>query len=280
MRDDHGVYMLARFDDVIPATPDVCDGRVLLVAETHDQTLGARWKQFHYSAFKGGSGHSGGVRFYSLFNNADDTCVPSWLHLSAVSIAGDDIEPRAKGLKNELLDRYVQTFGVLPRCNSRILANATSANGSADVADGVDSLVQGSEPSVVFTQWTRWVERANIEGKEHAGVYVLACFDGDRPASVNLTDERIIYIGETCDNDLAGRLHQFNRSAFEGKNGHSGGWSFSSRCEGQGSKLCISTFAVPSLNEPLRSAFIRHVERRLIWEFVKRWGRRPICNSK
>ena len=75
-------------------------------------------------------------------------------------------------------------------------------------------------------------------------------------------------------------MWQFNRSAFLQKDGHSGGWSFSSRCAGQGERLFVSVFPVSTLLEPYRSAFVRHTERRLLWEFVLRWRRRPVCNSK
>ncbi len=48
-----GVYLLARFEQDPPTIVDVHDERILLVAETHDQSLDARWKQFQDSAFKG-----------------------------------------------------------------------------------------------------------------------------------------------------------------------------------------------------------------------------------
>jgi len=133
---------------------------------------------------------------------------------------------------------------------------------------------------VQFSRWCRWVERENLDGMDAAGVYALACFDGDPPPTVDVLDERTVYIGETCDNSLTGRLWQFNRSAFLQKGGHSGGCSFNSRCGGQGERLYVSVYPVSTLLEPHRSAFIRHTERRLLWEFVVRWGQRPVCNSK
>jgi hypothetical protein len=37
---------------------------------------------------------------------------------------------------------------------------------------------------------------------------------------VDVLDSRVVYIGETCNNSLGGRLDEFHRSAFEGKAVH------------------------------------------------------------
>lgn len=79
------------------------------------------------------------------------------------------------------------------------------------------------------------------------------------------------------------RWYQFARSAFERKSGHSGGWSFSreffDRQKTEPSWLYVAALPV-LLDEPRRSAWIRHVERQLIWEYVERFERLPVCNSK
>lgn len=288
-RDGPGVYLLGRFEEHPPTTVDVHDERVLLVAETHDQSLEARWKQFQYSAFSGGSGHAGGLRFFNLFNNGTDSAVPPWLYVSAVSTRGEsDVAECNKRLKNRLLDEYQERCGVLPRCNARNGATEGVPNAKKSPVSDPPTRTPVSipeqpvieDPPVKFSPWTRWNDRGGLTGMKCAGVYALACFDGEVPQVVDLLDERIVYIGETCDNDLTGRLRQFNRSAFQGKDGHSGGWSFSSRCPNAGEKLYVSVYSVDSLKEPLRSAFIRYTERRLLWEYAKRSGHRPICNSK
>lgn len=288
-RDGPGVYLLGRFEEHPPVAVDVHDERILLVAETHDQSLEARWKQFHYGAFSGGSGHAGGLRFFNLFNNGGDSGVPPWLYVSALSTRDEpEVAECNKRLKNRLLDEYEERYGVLPRCNARNGATESTGKpkGSGTTQPPPSSSIPTAgqqatdEPLVTFSRWTRWNDRGDLTGMKCAGVYALACFDGDVPQVVDLLDGRIVYIGETCDNDLTGRLRQFNRSAFQAKDGHSGGWSFSSRCPDSGEKLYVSIYSVNSLTEPLRSAFIRHTERRLLWEYVRRWGRRPICNSK
>ena len=135
-----------------------------------------------------------------------------------------------------------------------------------------------------FLLWTPWANRYDSKDCDQPGVYVLARFDAAPPMTVEPISEPVIYIGETCDQNLAKRWYQFNRSAFERKEGHSGGWTF---CD----KYCASAVAqaVPWLyvaampvlmKEPHRSAYIRHVERLLIWQFVQAFGALPACNSK
>lgn len=270
-RNSPGTYLLAQFEEQPPDCVDPVDQRILLIAVTHRQTFEGRWNQFHYSAFQGGRGHAGGVTFHGLFNNGPDTATPPWLYVSAAPAPPDaaDIQEHVSGLKNRLLQAFRGRYGLLPCCNVR---------GPVDkFINGNDPIVQ---PSVQFSQWSRWEDRGNLAGMDAAGVYAIACFEGDAPSPVDILDARTVYIGETCENTLKGRLWQFNRSALLGRPGHSGGLSFSNRCVGQAKKLYVSVFPVSTLHEPLRSAFIRHTERRIHWEFVLRYGRRPACNSK
>jgi hypothetical protein len=284
-RDGPGTYLLARFEEGPPDGVDPSDRRILLIAETHNQALQRRWDQFHYSAFKGGYGHAGGATFHALFGNGPDDSTPPWLYLSATPVPPEapDVQAYVQGLKNRLLEAYQDRHGVLPSCNVKgpVESLATSEDPVAMMSPVADSPPASvTEPAVDFSRWCRWTERDSLGGMDAAGVYALACFDGDPPSPVDVLDERTVYIGETCDNSLAGRLWQFNRSAFLQKDGHSGGWSFGARCSGRGEKLYVSIFPVVTLHEPHRSAFIRYTERRFLWEFVRRRGRRPVCNSK
>jgi hypothetical protein len=136
---------------------------------------------------------------------------------------------------------------------------------------------------MTFTAWEKWKKpwrkRGALECYTRPGVYVLAIFRQSVPQKLRLNAREVIYIGETTPNTLLGRWRRFQR-ALDGKFGHSGGKT----CRKQlGPKvirhLYVSTFA-PQLKEPHRSAYIRHLERKLIWEYVQRWGRGPKCNSK
>lgn len=135
-----------------------------------------------------------------------------------------------------------------------------------------------------FRSWTPWAARNDIKDCDQPGVYLLARFDSTPPREVEPICGSVIYIGETCDQSLARRWRQFNRSAFEHRLGHSGGWTFSQRyCNSSiadpVSWLYVAALAV-MLDEPQRSAYIRFVERWLIWEYVQRFGALPACNSK
>ena len=135
-----------------------------------------------------------------------------------------------------------------------------------------------------FREWVPWSDRHTIDGCDHPGVYILARFTAGCPATVDPLSSEVIYIGETCNQTLKKRWHQFNRSAFEQKPGHSGGQTFDTAfCDepGASTDACLHVAACPVLiEEPHRSAFIRHTERRLIWEYVQQHGRLPLCNSK
>ncbi len=137
------------------------------------------------------------------------------------------------------------------------------------------------EPPI--TNWTPWSERLGIPGIEHPGVYLMAHFDVKPPTTVDPTSVAIVYIGETC-RSLRVRWRTFHRAIAEGKPGHSGGLSYHAAfCqEHNGSfndRLYVA--AVPiTLSEPHASAYIRHLERSLIWDFVQKHGRYPQCNSK
>jgi len=222
--------------------------------------------------------------------NGPDTATPPWLYVSATPVpeGNDDVQAYVQGLKNRLLEGYQDRHGLLPCCKVKGPVDSSGPGGdAAEVANPTSTIPSAGEPAppaliptVLFSRWCRWADRDGLPGVDAAGVYALACFNDEPPPTADVFDERVVYIGETCDKSLSGRLWQFNRSAFLQKNGHSGGWSFHSRCAGRGEHLHVAVFPVSTLHEPHRSAFIRHTERRLLWEYVLLRGRRPVCNSK
>jgi len=138
-----------------------------------------------------------------------------------------------------------------------------------------------------FTPWTPWPQRKSIvprADRQRPGVYALGRFDEGPPPTVDLLAPSILYFGETCDQWLIDRWNQFNRSAFSQKPGHSGGCTFA-ECfmdDQPGDPppwLYVSVLPV-ALESPQAAAYIRYVERRLIWEYVQRHGRFPACNKK
>src|SRR4051812_35440908 len=90
-----GVYVLGRLEGELPALVDPFDRRILLIAETHGQSLDRRWDQFHHSAFQGRDGHAGGLTFHRLFCSGPDCNVPPWLYLAASTVPDGTIDIQA-----------------------------------------------------------------------------------------------------------------------------------------------------------------------------------------
>ena len=128
-----------------------------------------------------------------------------------------------------------------------------------------------------FTGWVRWEQRSMLDGLEHPGIYLVARSPRKRKPS---STSKLLYIGETCGQTFHRRLAQFNRSAFLGKRAHSGGSTFARLFpQGGAGSLYISVLPVKK-KEPYRSAYIRFVERAIIWNHVEAHGESPRCNRK
>lgn len=138
-------------------------------------------------------------------------------------------------------------------------------------------------PSILkkFSAWHRWADRKDGElNLALPGVYLLAEF-GRRP---NLgqpkLSKKIFYIGETC-GSLRGRLYSFQRSAFENKDGHSGGATYygARSRELDVDRVFVSVMPVdrPKVE---REAFIRYVERAMLWSYYEQFKAMPLCNRK
>ncbi len=130
-----------------------------------------------------------------------------------------------------------------------------------------------------FCRWTRWADRNTITRTDAPGVYILGRFHESPPSKVNPLDRRVIYIGETAQQNLHGRWRQFERSAFQGNFGHSGGRTYRDRVAKTPRYLYVSALPV-TIDDPAASAYIRAVERLLIWAHVERYNAFPICNKK
>lgn len=113
------------------------------------------------------------------------------------------------------------------------------------------------------------------------GVYMLGQFKRRPIAGKPRLSDKIFYVGETCGQTLHGRLYQFHRSGFLNKLAHSGGTTFYKmfKPEPDLKWLFISVLAVEQ-PEPHSSAYIRFVERALLWSYVQRYGAMPSCNRK
>lgn len=138
---------------------------------------------------------------------------------------------------------------------------------------------------ISFSPWTPWSARNGIEGVKRHGVYLLARFETDPPAHVDLTDPSIFLIAETHDQDLQARWSQFHQTAFHGKDGHYGGWNFR---QDFGLAVDREEIAVPSWlyvsAAPLPGAWpadeVTATKAKLIQSFRDTHDRRPRCNRR
>ena len=134
-------------------------------------------------------------------------------------------------------------------------------------------------PPITFSNWAPWTDRSEIAGYKNPGVYALAHFKKP-PKTIGLQSKKIIYIGETC-TSFRKRLGEFERSAFKGKKGHSGGKTYREEFgDEKKDQLFVSAFPVHVLSDELRPLFIRYLERKLILEYAMKRHRLPDCNRK
>lgn len=116
------------------------------------------------------------------------------------------------------------------------------------------------------------------------GVYVIA-EPGAQPGKMPVNDERIVYVGETVDQDLRTRLGQFNRTLFKSE-AHAGAKTLRKKgFKPEGLWIAVRSFPLgygieQSHAEALRSAQIRYLERSLLLAYVRSNKRYPAGNSK
>lgn len=134
-------------------------------------------------------------------------------------------------------------------------------------------------PKVRFTPWVKWSKRNSLINKDYPGVYLLAHFNRIPSGRANPYTRQIVYIGETC-GSLKSRWKQFERTAFQGKEEHSGAITYRKVIGGRGNNLYVAAFPVDNLDKKIQPLFIRYIERKLIWNFVKKIDLTPKCNKK
>jgi len=128
--------------------------------------------------------------------------------------------------------------------------------------------------------WLPWSDRGNVSGAQHPGVYLIGRFDDNVPGSIDPIDPAILYIGETTGQTIGTRLHQFNRSAFTGRQAHSGGWTFhTAHALADPPPWLFVTTVNLDTSELLAGVFIKYVERLLLWNYASAHGRLPACNK-
>ncbi len=135
---------------------------------------------------------------------------------------------------------------------------------------------------IKFSKWYQWKDRADFVGIKNPGVYVIA---RDEPKKkLSLSDDKIVYIGETCGN-LRHRLRQFNYSASTGKGRHSGGKTYYRKNHGRFKilkldNLYVAMLAIPKSKNDIWFSQVRLQERHAIHTYTLRHKHIPPCNKK
>ncbi|RRJ82903.1 hypothetical protein [Aestuariirhabdus litorea] len=135
-----------------------------------------------------------------------------------------------------------------------------------------------------FNGWVQFKDYKCITGVGLRGVYILAHFSHKPSSPPKLTSANIIYVGETTGQTIAKRLYQFSQSAFFAKRGHSGGLTYSNQfLKGVPNVAPPENLyvAILPVDRPEKEgkAFIKLIERAVIWEFFKKNGDYPACNT-
>lgn len=134
-----------------------------------------------------------------------------------------------------------------------------------------------------FSIWQKFDDFRKDDISQLPGVYILAHYDKVPRGIPITTSPKIIYVGETTKQKLTKRLYDFERSAFLQVNGHSGGWTYSDKIlknikqKSAPDNLYVSALAVdrPEIES---KAYIKLIERLVIWEFYQKNKRYPECN--
>lgn len=132
----------------------------------------------------------------------------------------------------------------------------------------------------LLSEFTPWMALSDRRSIPRPGVYIIAQLNkialGQTPSEIHA----LLYVGEACDQTISQRLSQFCRSAFRGLRAHSGGTRFNGVYQEADEHDFAFSVLAPEHQEPSLSAYIRFVERAVIWEYVCQHNCLPPCNGK
>lgn len=135
-------------------------------------------------------------------------------------------------------------------------------------------------PEIIFSEWKHWEKYNKIQGIRQPGVYLIAKMDEVPEGEAEHTEKRIICIGETC-GSLYTRLGDFSRAAFKsGKASHSEGQRYRKEIGGKGEDVYIAAMPIMIEKRPLQEAYVRHVERKTLLDYVLMHETFPKLNKK
>ena len=125
-----------------------------------------------------------------------------------------------------------------------------------------------------LTAWTPWQNRAQINGIDLPGVYLIAELLPPGPA--HPFDEETVCIGSTS-RPLSERLDQFDATAFRGQGSHGPAERHRENRGAAADSLSVCVLAL-DLQEPWRSIVPPFLESLLFWAYKERTGDLPFDN--
>lgn len=122
-----------------------------------------------------------------------------------------------------------------------------------------------------------------IPDANRSGLYIIARFE-EKPSGVAHPNvQELIYIGETHgkSQSIRKRLQKFfQASKVGGKfHKHSGGNRFNRTIGDDLTNIYAAIFSPNIEDDRFLTPFILYAERKLIWDYVVKWGDTPLCNE-
>lgn len=138
-------------------------------------------------------------------------------------------------------------------------------------------------PTIQFSEWYPWKDVKSIPNGERPGLYIIARFEQKPDGAADPNAKEILYIGETHgkSQSISKRLQKFFKASQIGDMvyKHSGGNRFNRLVGNDLTNLYAAAFAPQLADERFLNPFIFYAERRLIWEYIVKWGAIPSCNG-
>ena len=123
----------------------------------------------------------------------------------------------------------------------------------------------------------------SIPNSNRTGLYIIARFDDVPEGAADPFTKEVLYIGETHGRSqtISKRLTMFFKAARIGGgiHKHSGGNRFNRELGAELMNIYAAGFAPEFDDKCYLNPFIFYAERKLIWEYVVKYGTTPRCNG-
>lgn len=138
-------------------------------------------------------------------------------------------------------------------------------------------------PDIIFSEWYAWNDVKSIPCGNLPGLYIIAQFEIKPQGLAEPNVQELIYIGETHgkSQSISKRLQKFFKASQVGEmiHKHSGGNRFNRLLGTDIKNIYAAGFAPIIKDEVFLNPFIFYTERKLIWEYIVKWGDIPACNG-